>query len=337
MTDLFNALILLTNFLFIPALSYGSQLALGALGVTLVFGILRFANFAHGDLMAFGTMITILLTWLLQSYGISFGFLPTALLALPFAIIITIIFSLIVDRYIFRFYRVKKSPPVTLAMVSIGVMFITNAIVRIIIGPQDRRFFDGEKFIIKVKEFKNLTGLNEGLAIKSTQVITIVITILLVSILFWFLQRTRTGKSMRAFSDNEDLALLSGINPDRVVLFTWLIVAALATTAGVLYGLDKSFKPFTYFSILLPIFASAIVGGIGSPIGAVIGGYVIAFSEIMVTYAYKKFFIYLLPESLEPQGLVQLLSTDYKFAVSFSILVIVLLVRPSGIFKGKTL
>ena len=337
MTEILNALVLLTNFLFIPALSYGSQLALGALGVTLIFGILRFANFAHGDLMAFGTMIAILLTWLLQSYGISFGFLPTALLALPFAIIITIIFTLLVDRYVFRFYRLKKSPPVTLAMVSIGVMFIMNAIVRIIIGPKDIRFFDGEKFIIKVKEFKNLTGLNEGLAIKSTQAITVLITLLLVAILFWFLQRTRTGKSMRAFSDNEDLALLSGIDPDRVVLFTWLIVAALATTAGVLYGLDKSFKPFTYFSILLPIFASAIVGGIGSPIGAVVGGYVIAFSEIMVTYAYKKFFIYLLPESLEPQGLVQLLSTDYKFAVSFSILVIVLLVRPSGIFKGKTL
>jgi len=337
MTDLLNAIVLIANFVIIPALSYGSQLALGALGVTLIFGILRFANFAHGDLMAFGTMITILLTWLLQSYGINFGFLPTALLVLPFAIIVTIIFCLLVDRYIFRFYRIKKSPPVTFAMVSIGVMFITNAIVRIIIGPNDRRFFDGEKFIIKVKEFKNLTGLNEGLAIKSTQVITVCITLLLVAILFWFLQRTRTGKSMRAFSDNEDLALLSGINPDRVVLFTWLIVAALATTAGVLYGLDKSFKPFTYFSILLPIFAAAIVGGIGSPIGAVVGGYVIAFSEIMVTYAYKKFFIYLLPKSLEPQGLVQLLSTDYKFAVSFSILVIVLLVRPSGIFKGKTL
>ena len=197
MSDLLNALVLLANFLFIPALSYGSQLALGALGVTLVFGILRFANFAHGDLMAFGTMFTILLTWLLQSYGINFGFLPTALLALPFAIIITIIFSLLVDRYVFRFYRLKKSPPVTFAMVSIGVMFITNAIVRIIIGPNDRRFFDGEKFIIKVREFKNLTGLNEGLAIKSTQVITIGITIFLVAILFWFLQRTRTGKSIK--------------------------------------------------------------------------------------------------------------------------------------------
>jgi len=337
MTDLLNALVLLANFIFIPALSYGSQLALGALGVTLIFGILRFANFAHGDLMAFGTMIAILLTWLLQSYGISFGFLPTALLALPFAIIITIIFCLLIDRYVFRFYRVKKSKPVILAMVSIGVMFMINAIVRIVIGPKNIRFFDGEKFIIKVKEFKNLTGLNEGLAIKSTQVITVFITILLVAILFWFLQHTRTGKSMRAFSDNEDLALLSGINPDKVVLFTWLIVAALATTAGVLYGLDKSFKPFTYFQLLLPMFASAIVGGIGNPIGAVAGGYLIAFSEILITYAYKKFFIYILPESLEPDGLVQLLSTDYKFAVSFSILVIVLLLRPSGIFKGKTL
>ena len=337
MTDLLNALVLLANFIFIPALSYGSQLALGALGVTFVFGILRFANFAHGDLMAFGTMIAILFTWLLQSYGIGFGFLPTALLALPFAIIVTIIFSLLIDHYVFRFYRIKKSKPVVLAMVSIGVMFMINAIVRIVIGPKNIRFFDGEKFIIKVKEFKNLTGLNEGLAIKSTQVITVFITILLVAILFWFLQRTRTGKSMRAFSDNEELALLSGINPDRVVLFTWLIVAALATTAGVLYGLDKSFKPFTYFSLLLPIFASAIVGGIGSPIGAVAGGYLIAFSEILVTYAYKKFFTYILPASFEPEGLVQILSTDYKFAVSFSILVIVLLLRPSGIFKGKTL
>ena len=81
----------------------------------------------------------------------------------------------------------------------------------------------------------------------------------------------------------------------------------------------------------------AILGGIGSPVGAVVGGYVIAFSEIMLTYAYKKFFIYLLPESIEPSGMVQLLSTDYKFAISFIILVVVLVIRPSGIFKGKTL
>jgi len=337
MVDLINAFVVLLNYIFIPAFSYGSQLALGALGVSFIYAILRFANFSHGDLMSFGAMMTILFTWLLQSYGISLGFLPTAILALPLAIIATIFFSLITDRFVFRHYRTKKSTPVVLAMVSIGVMFVIQAIVRIIIGPDDRQFFDGQKFIMKAKQFKEITGLNEGLAIKSTQVITILVTIVLVTLLFWFLQRTRTGKSMRAFSDNEDLALLSGINPDKVVFITWLIVGALATVAGTLYGLDKSFKPFTYLGLVLPIFASAIVGGIGNPIGAVVGGYVIAFSEIMVTYAYKKFFIYLLPQSLEPSGLVQLLSTDYKFAVSFSILVIVLLIRPSGIFKGRTL
>ena len=101
--------------------------------------------------------------------------------------------------------------------------------------------------------------------------------------------------------------------------------------------LDKSFKPFTYFNNMLPIFAAAIVGGIGNPFGAFLGGYVIAFSEIFLTYAYKKFFMYVLPASMEPESLVQLLSTDYKFAVSFSILVIVLLYRPNGIFKGKVL
>ncbi len=337
MVDLINAFVVLLNYIFIPALSYGSQLALGALGVSFIYAILRFANFSHGDLMSFGAMMTILFTWLFQSYGISLGFLPTAILALPLAIIVTILFSILTDRFVFRHYRIKKSTPVVLAMVSIGVMFVIQAIVRIIIGPDDRQFFDGHKFIMKAKQFKEITGLNEGLAIKSTQVITILATIVLVTLLFWFLQRTRTGKSMRAFSDNEDLALLSGINPDKVVFITWLIVGALATVAGTLYGLDKSFKPFTYLGLVLPIFASAIVGGIGSPIGAVVGGYVIAFSEIMVTYAYKKFFIYLLPQSLEPSGLVQLLSTDYKFAVSFSILVIVLLIRPSGIFKGRTL
>ena len=335
--DFINAIVLLLNYIFVPALSYGSQLALGAIFVSLIYGILRFAYFSAGDLMSFGTMFTILFTWYFQSIGISLGVLPTALLAIPFAVIISISFTLGVDKVVFSYYRMKKSPPVMLAMVSIGVMFVTQAIVRIIIGPFDRRFFDGEKFILKANEFKEMTGLNEGLSIKSTQVLTLFVTIIVVSILFWFLNKTKTGKSMRAYSDNEDLALLSGIDPKKVVMITWIIAAVLATIGGALYGLDKSFKPFTYFNNMLPIFAAAIVGGIGNPFGAFLGGYVIAFSEILLTYAYKKFFVYILPESLEPNSLIQLLSTDYKFAVSFSILVIVLLFRPSGIFKGKVL
>ena len=335
--DIINAIVLLLNYIFVPALSYGSQLALGAIFVSLIYGILRFAYFTAGDLMSFGTMFTILFTWYFQSLGISLGVFPTALLAIPFGIMITTLYVLLKDKLVFSYYRTKKSPPVQLAMVSIGTMFVTQAIVRIIIGPFDRRFFDGEKFILKANEFKEMSGLNVGITIKSTQVITLLIRILVVSILFWFLNKTKTGKSMRAYSDNEDLALLSGIDPKKVVMITWVIAAILATIGGALYGLDKSFKPFTYFNNMLPIFAAAIVGGIGNPFGAFLGGYVIAFSEILVTYAYRKFFIYLLPESIEPDGLLQLLSTDYKFAVSFSILVVVLLFRPSGIFKGKVL
>ncbi|MEL6203639.1 MAG: branched-chain amino acid ABC transporter permease, partial [Pseudomonadota bacterium] len=166
---------------------------------------------------------------------------------------------------------------------------------------------------------------------------TVVVAIIVVIMLFAFLNYSRMGKAMRAYSDNEDLALLSGINPDRVVLVTWIIAAALATIAGALYGLDKSFKPFTYFQLLLPIFAAAILGGIGQPVGAVVGGYVVAFSEVMVTYAYKRFVTHLVPEEFAPQGLLQFLSTDYKFAVSFIILVLVLLIRPTGIFRGKVI
>jgi len=334
--DALNAIVALANFVLIPAISYGSQLALGALGVTLIYGILRFSNFAHGDTMAFGAMVTILITWWFQSLGISLGVLPTALLALPFGIVVTAGLLLLTDRAVYRFYRRQKAAPVILVIVSMGVMFIMNGLVRFIIGVEDQRFADGVRFIVSAREFREWSGLKEGLAIKATSGITVVTAIIVVVALFWFLNKTRTGKSMRAFSDNEDLALLSGINPERVVMYTWMIVAALATIAGVLYGLDKSFKPFTYFQLLLPIFASAIVGGLGSPVGAIAGGFLIAFSEVTVTYAWKKVAGYLLPENLQPDSLVQLMSTDYKFAVSFAILIIVLLFRPTGLFGGKT-
>ena len=336
MIDFLNALVAFSNFVLIPAISYGSQLALGALGVTLVFGVLRFSNFAHGETMAFGAMVTILVTWAFQGMGISAGFLPTALLAMPFGIIAAAIFVLITDRVVYRFYRQERAAPVIFLIVSVGVMFVMNGLVRFIIGVDDQRFLDGERFIVTVREFRDMTGLDEGLAIRTTQGLTVVTAVIVVAALFWFLTKTRTGKSMRAYSDNEDLALLSGINPERVVMITWILVGALATIAGVLYGLDKSFKPFTYFQLLLPIFAAAIVGGFGSPIGAIAGGFIIAFSETMLTYAFKRVANHILPENLEIDGLAQLLATDYKFAVSFAILVIVLLIRPTGLVGGRS-
>ncbi|MBL4917498.1 branched-chain amino acid ABC transporter permease [Szabonella alba] len=334
--DLLNALVAFLNFVVVPATAYGAQLALGALGVTLIYGILRFSNFAHGDTMALGTTAAILMTWGLQAAGISFGPLPTALLALPFAIAVTALVVLGTDRVVYRFYRKRKVSPSILVIVSLGVMFVMNGVTRFIIGVQDQSFADGERFLVTARGFRDATGLAEGLAIRTTQVVTVVVAVIAVALLFWFLNRTRTGKSMRAYSDNEDLALLSGINPERVVAVTWIITAALATTAGVLYGLDKSFNPFTYFQLLLPIFASAIVGGLGNPLGAIVGGFVIAFSEVTVTYAWKKVLTYILPDSLAPTELVQLMSTDYKFAVSFAILILVLLFMPTGLFKGKS-
>lgn len=333
--DILNALVALLNFVILPAATYGSQLALGALGATLVYGILRFSNFAHGDTMAFGTMATIVATWGLQAMGVSIAPLPTALLSLPFGVLATAVVVLATDRLVYRPYRTRKTPSITLVMTSLGVMFVMGGLVRVFIGVDDRQFADGERFIFTAAQFREWTGLTETMALRTTQVITLVATIVTVAWLNWFLKRTRTGKSMRAFSDNENLALLSGINPERVVTIVWILSAALATLAGVLYGLDKSFRPITYFQLLLPVFAAAVVGGLGNPLGAVAGGFVVAFSEVVVTYSFRKVATYLLPADWQPEGLLQLLTTDYKVAVSFTVLVLVLLFRPTGIFRGK--
>jgi len=335
--DFLNGITLIANYIIIPGLTYGSQLALGALGITIIYSVLRFSNFAHGEFMSFGAMSAILLSWLFISSGITLHPLPTAIIVLPIAIVLTISYCIIIDKFIFKFYRKQNSKSVINLIVSIGVMFFTGGLIRFIIGPGDRNFFDGERFILNARTFKNITGLNEGLTLKTTQGITIVLSILIVILLFWFLNKTKTGKSMRAYSDNKELALLSGINPEKVVLITWIITGTLACIAGTLYGLDKSYKPFTYLHLVLPIFSAAIVGGVGNPVGAIIGGFVIAFSELIITFAYKKIFFYFLPETFLPDGLLQILSTDYKIAVSFMMLVLVLLIKPTGIYKGKVI
>ena len=291
MEMLLNPLVLLVNFILVPGLAYGSQLALGALGVTMVYAVLNFSNFSHGEVMSFGAMVTILATYWLQSIGLSISPLPTALLALPVGILGSIGLCLLLDRLVFRFYRHQRASSVTYLIVSIGVMFVIGGLIRFIIGPDDQNFNDGDRFLLKAREFKEMSGLSEGLAIKSSQAITV------------------------------------------ITAFT----AALAAVAGSLYGLDKSYKPLVYLHLVLPIFAAAIVGGVGNPLGAIVGGFVIAFSELLLTFAYKKVAAYLFGHGFFGDGLLQILSTDYKFAVSFMILVVVLLVKPTGIFSGKSL
>ncbi|MEM8538854.1 MAG: branched-chain amino acid ABC transporter permease, partial [Pseudomonadota bacterium] len=152
--DFLNAIVALANFVIVPGLAYGAQLAIGALGVTLIYGILRFSNFAHGDTMAFGTAITIIVTGVLTGAGITFGPLPTALLALPIGIGATILLLLGTDWGVYNFYRQQKASPVILVIVSMGVMFVMNGLVRFIIGVGDIRFADGERFLITAREFR---------------------------------------------------------------------------------------------------------------------------------------------------------------------------------------
>ena len=373
--DVANAFLWMFNFLILPAITYGSMLALGALGVTLVFGILRFAHFAHGDMMAFGAMISLIGVELLNKFGYFSYPVPAGLLFLPVAIIITVLLALALDQTVYKYYRRVKSPPVVFVMASIGVMFLLNGLTRLIKGAghtpyNAKRTFgvddvdvsvltgqlgkravrvktdfatkeeivqvtEPEVVFFTVRQFKEVTGFAEGFGLDLIQVIMIVLAILIFLGLYWFLNRARMGKAMRAYSDNEDLALLSGIDPQKVVFVTWLIAGSLAAVAGTMYGLDKGYKPFTYFQMLLPIFAATIVGGIGNPKGAIVGAYLIAFTEIFITANYRKVANYLLPEPLEVMGNLQLLGTEYKFGVSFLILVVVLLFRPTGIFRGK--
>ena len=187
------------------------------------------------------------------------------------------------DRVVYRFYRQQRAKPIIVVIVSTGVMFVMNGMVRMIIGTSEQNFTDGARMLLNPQDFKTWTGLAEPLAIKSTQAISVIAAVLCCVALFWFLQKTRTGKSMRAYSDNEDLALLSGINPERVVTITWVIAGALACIAGTLYGLDKSYRGIVYFSLLMPMFAAAVVGGLGSPLGAVIGSFNAAMTAVEVS------------------------------------------------------
>ena len=166
-------------------------------------------------------------------------------------------------------------------------------------------------------------------------------TLLLLVFLIWLFPVM--GESRRSISSRDLLRFpltsrelfLIRLNSIFFSPLTWIIAAALITIAGVLYGLDKSFRPFNYFQLLLPIFAAAIVGGLGSPVGAIAGGFLVAFSEVAVTYPWVKVAGYLAP-GWQPDGLLQLLGTEYKFAVSFVILIVVLLFRPTGLFRGKS-
>ena len=305
------------NFYLVPGLVLGCIYALGAVGITLTFGILRFANFAHGELMMTGTY----LAWtfgavVLAATGIV---LHPLILAIP-AMAGAVVLALLIDRYFYKPFR--DAPTIMVVIASFGMMLIVRSAVQVIWGPNQIAFVRGiDKPNAFVREFTQ--SIDMMLLIPNKHFWIIGGTIVIVLLLHYLLEHTRIGKAMRAVSDSPDLARVTGINVEVVVRATWIVGGMSAVMAGVFLAMDTQTLETTMgFRMLLPMFAAAILGGIGRPFGAVFGGLVIGLAEELVAYPWV--------------GTTPLISPGYKTGVAFAIMVVMLIVRPSGIFKGRT-
>ncbi|TCS41402.1 branched-chain amino acid ABC transporter permease [Reinekea marinisedimentorum] len=331
-----NELVFFINKVLISGAVIGSIYAMGAIGVTLIFSILRFAHFAHGDLMTTGAFVTLFLTAMFPEAGHAVG-LPTAFVMMPFAMVITSFLAIGLDKAFYKPLREANVKPVVMVMASIGVTLMLQGVVRIFFGTSSRNLFvDDRKEIFRLELPWELAS--RKIIITEPQVLLFVFTIVAVVALHYFLTRSRLGKAMRATSDNADLARISGINTKTVVTVTWVIAGCLATAAGTLLSLDVALKPDLSFQILLPIFAAAIVGGVGHPYGAVIGGFVVGFAETLAVFNWaillrplEKAYEWDLPSNLA------LVPTEYKITVPFFILIAILVLKPTGILKGQVL
>jgi branched-chain amino acid transport system permease protein len=330
-----NELIFFFNTVVISGVVLGSIYAVGAIGVTLIFGILRFAHFAHGDMMTMGGFIAFLLAAAAAAAGIVAP-VPTGFLVLPIAMVIAAVLALGIDKGFYAPLRARGARPVTLLIASIGVTLIIQGLIRLFFGSSSYSFFDTEiKQLYRIEV--PLPDVTRTINFTQPQLLMVVCTALAVVALHFFLTRSRLGKAMRAMSDNPDLAQVSGINTKLVVRVTWIIAGSLACMAGTMLALDVSLKPDLAFNIVLPIFAAAIVGGLGQSYGAIAGGFLIGFAETLAIFNWS---ILLRPlrEALPfdlPNNLA-VVPTEYKLTVAFVILVIVLLWRPTGIFKGAS-
>jgi len=259
---------------FIQVIIYGIVLgciiSLGAIGVSLIFGILRFANFAHGDMMTLGAYfgLVCVVTLKIPIYA-----------AFPLAMAATALVAAGVDRIIYRWLR--SSSPIILLISSVGTALMLRSIIQVVWGPDNQIYEAGIK----------LPYTFFGLRIKADQLNIIIGTAVLVTLLHLFLHRTKMGKAMRALSDNMSLAQVTGINTEKVVFWTWMIAAAMAAAGGIFLGIDTRLNPIMGWRILLPIFAAAIAGGIGNLYGAVLGGLLIGIvqelSTMVISPAYK--------------------------------------------------
>lgn len=279
--------------LLVNGIAVGSIIALAAVGLTLTYGILRLANFAHGDLMTLGAYLTLLINtnganiWLSMIIGAA----------------ATVGAALVSEKLLWSPMRDRRATSTTLIIISIGLaIFIRNGIILFWGG-------DNQAYNLPVATALDIFGIR----IAYYRIVVVALAILAILGLHYLLQNTKIGKAMRAVADNIDLARVSGINVDQVVIWTWVIAAGLTALGGGMYGLITAVRPNMGWFLILPMFASVILGGIGNPYGAIAGAFVIGIAQEVGTYW---------------------LPTEYKLGVALFIMVLVLLIRPQGIFRG---
>jgi branched-chain amino acid transport system permease protein len=294
----------------VDGLLTGSMVGLGAIGVTLTYSILRFSNFAHGDFMAWGTYATLTAV---SAIGAMFGkFAPIGPLSFGWPLIAAVIIgmaftglmALALDKILFARLR-AKGQTIIVVMASFGASMALRSLLEFI-------FTSRPTYFSRAIQIAKPIGL--GIRITPDQIVLLLMTALLVLSVHLLMTRTQIGRSMQAVSQNPALARVVGIDVTKVVRVTWLIGGALACMAGVMIGILVQIRPLMGFDMMLPMFAAAILGGIGSVPGAVLGGLIIGLAEA---------------------GAVQLVGAEWRAAVSFVILMAVLLVRPIGLFGVK--
>ncbi|MGE3962411.1 MAG: branched-chain amino acid ABC transporter permease [Dehalococcoidia bacterium] len=293
--------------LVVVGLIVGSVIGLGAMGLTLTFGILKFANFAHGDMMTLGMFLAFAVVGdfglagpTIQPFSIPVGLI----LGFAFAGAGVATLAATIDRLVYRRLRRRGSALITMAIASLGAAIMIRAIIQLIWGPTPKRYAGGINPAWSIGELR----------IKPDQVLIIVLTLLIAVGVYFLLYRTRLGKAMRATADNAQLADVAGIDTERIRQATWAIAGFLIAAAGIMFAVQSQLRFDAGFEFLLPMFAAVILGGIGNPWGALVGGLIVGISQETSTYWI-------------PSG--------FKSGIPFVLLILMLVARPRGLF-GST-
>jgi neutral amino acid transport system permease protein len=283
--------------LIVNGIALGSIIALGAVGLTLTVGILRLSNFAHGDLMTVGAYVA----WTLNQTQIP-G-LNNIWVSMLVGIVVTIGVALVAEAVLWRRMRRVRATATTVVIISIGLaLFLRNGIL-LVWGSQSKRYN------LPISEAIDFFGVK----LEFYKLVVLGLAILAIAGLHFLLQNTKIGKAMRAVADDVDLARVTGIDVERVVLWTWIIAAGLTGLGGQMLGLVTVIRPDMGWFLILPMFAAITLGGIGNPYGAIAGAFIIGIAQ---------------------ETAVPIVGSQYKLAIALILMVLTLLLRPQGLFKG---